>query len=101
MQDPVKKTILEMLELQKLPESQQIKILEGVGQVVYEAVFMRVMEELDEKGQKEFTAALERAKTPDEVISYLTENVPKFDQLVQEEVEKFREDSAQFLEKLG
>ena len=97
MQDPIKKTILDMLELQKLPESQQIKVLEGIGQVVYEAIFMRVMDELDEKGQKE----LDRAKTPDEVVSYLTERVPNFDRLVQEEVEKFREDSAQFLEKLG
>ena len=101
MQDPVKKAIVDMLELHKLPESQQIKVLEGIGQVVYEAIFMRVMDELDEKGQKEFTAALDRAKTPDEVVSHLTEHVPNFDQLVQEEVEKLREDSAQFLEKLG
>lgn len=101
MQDPIKKTILDMLELHKLPESQQIKMLEGIGQVVYEAVFMRVMEALNEKQQAEFTAALDRAKTPDDVVSYLTEHVPNFDQLVQEEVEKFREDSAQFLEKLG
>ncbi|MEY4731697.1 MAG: hypothetical protein RL681_643 [Candidatus Parcubacteria bacterium] len=101
MQDPVKKTILDMLELHKLPESQQIKILEGIGQVVYEAVFMRVMDTLDEKQQAEFTSVLERAKTPDEVLSFLTDRVPNFDQLVQEEVEKFREDGAQFLEKLG
>jgi hypothetical protein len=101
MQDPVKKAISDMLELHKLPESQQIKLLEGIGQVVYEAVFMRVMEELDEKGQKEFTAALERAKTHDDVLSYLARHVPDFDRLVQEEAEKFREDGARFLEKLG
>ncbi len=101
MQDPVKQAIADTLELQKLPESQQIKLLEGIGQVVYEAVFMRVMEEFGEEEQKKFTAALERAKTPDEVISYLTEHVPNFDRLVQEEVEKFREDGARFLEKLG
>jgi len=100
MNDIVRKSLLHDLGIEKLPEREQIELLTGIGKVIYEAVFLRVMEILDEKQQEAFTKVLERASDDAEIIGFLEEHVPHIEDILKEEVEKFKSESLSFMKKL-
>jgi len=101
MTDVHKKNLIDALELHKLPETDQIRILEGIGKVVYQAVFMRVMDILDDKQKDAFERVLNSSKTEQEIIDFLEEHVPHFDDIMQDEIAKFKAESMSFLGKLS
>jgi hypothetical protein len=101
MDEAIKQNLLTTLGLDKLPESQQVKLLETIGRVIYEGVFMRVMEELDLKKKEEFEKVLRSAKSEHEILHFLEQHVPEIDSILSEEVEKFKAESMSFVQKLG
>ena len=101
MNDIVRKSLLTDLGISKLPQHEQVELLTSVGRVIYEAVFMRVMEVLKEEDQKEFGKVLDRATTDTEILSFLEDHVPDIEDIIKEEVEKFKSESLNFMKKLG
>jgi hypothetical protein len=87
--------------LAALDPDKRDETLEAVGRVIYEAVFLRVMDLLDEAGQAEFEKVLTDAKSGDEILAFLEERVPNLDAIVQEEVQKFKSESTAFMKKLN
>ena len=100
MDDSIKQTIISDLGLSALPKDKQEDALLRVGKIIFQGVLLRVVEGLDENKQE----ALEKilgGETPSEeaLLAFLGANVPHLQDIVKEEVAKFKEESAKIMAK--
>ena len=95
------KTIIDILGLEKLSSEDQKKAFEIIGQTIFQSVFLRVMDELDDEQKKEFETVLEGAKNEQEIFAFLEQHVPHVDDIMREETERFKAEIGVLLQKLG
>jgi hypothetical protein len=82
------------LGLDKLPPEKQQELFAKIGEVIFQGVLIRVLDEMKPAEQKKLKAFLEvTGEDGEKIIKYLEENVPDFNQLVEAEVEKFKKES--------
>lgn len=94
----IDKTLLEEMGLSGLPPEKQEEALLNIGRIVYQGVLLRVMEVLTDEEKKGFEELLtEKPEDEDRVLKFLQAKVPNLDGLVEDEIAKFKEESAGIL----
>lgn len=101
MTDAANYNLIDVLGIAELTSSDQAKAFRTIGQAVFESVLLRVMEDLDDEQKKEFAAVLGHAKNEEEILEFLSRNIPYLDKLIREETERFKEEVGVFIQKLG
>lgn len=95
----LQKNIISDLGLDKLSEKEQEEALLGIGRIIFQAVLIRVMEELDESGKDEFEKILnEKPNDEEAILGFLQTKIPNLDVIVSDEVVKFKQESVDFME---
>ena len=94
--------IIAELGLDFLPAGDRTRVAERIGSVIYQAVLLRVLDELTNEKEEEFERLL--AKDPDDmkaVFAFFRENVTDFDGIVEEEIARFKAESVELLRSLA
>ena len=100
MQDILKQNIIKELGLDELSQEKQEEILLEVGSVIFQGVLIRVMELLSVEDQTAFGKLVE--EKPDDregLLNFLQEKVPNMNDIVKEEVAKFKQESVDLMGK--
>lgn len=94
----LQKNIINDLGLDKLPAKEQEEALLSIGRIIFQSVLIRTMEELDEAGKDEFEKILsEKPNDEEAILSFLQKKIPNLNEIVNEEVAKFKQDSVDFM----
>lgn len=97
MQNIINKNIISELGIDLLPEAKQIEMLEQVGRIVFQGVLISALEIMDEKSKDEFEKVLDKGVGADEVIEFLKLNLPNFNEIVEKQVVKIKQQSLDFI----
>lgn len=90
--------LLEEMGLASLPPDKQEEALLNIGRIVYQGILLRVMEILSDEEKKEFEALLaQKPEVEDRILKFLQVKIPDLDGLVEEEIARFKEESASIL----
>lgn len=91
-QKALKADLLKELDLDDLPEGDKFKFVEEIGQVIQQNIMLRVLQELSPDAQDQFDTLLANAgHDPDAVELFLRAEIPKFDDIVLEEIAAYKE----------
>ena len=96
-QNDVRKNIITMFEIDKLPEDKQEEMINRVGNTIFQSVLIRVLPMLKEDELAEYEKLLENDAEPDALFDFFFEKIPSFFQIVTEESENLREESEKAL----
>lgn len=90
--------IVKSLGLDGLPPEKQEKALLKIGEIVFQRVMIRAVEELNEKDRVEFYTVL-NAKTVSQeaVLDFLRIHLPNFDTLLSEEIGGFKKEAVEVM----
>lgn len=87
--DLINENVIELLGLQSLPAEKKMAMIQKMSELVQKRVIMKIMENLStEDGEK--IAAMEN--NPQEMLAYIAEKFPNFEELVKQEVNKLKEE---------
>jgi len=98
--NPIKNNIISALNMDNLPEKEKEDIIISIGSLIYQNVLMRVLETMPDKKQDEFEKLLDNNAQPEEVFSFLRENVDDFEKIIDEEVEKFKDKASMLMNEI-
>ena len=101
MKDALKQNIIKELGLDTLsPEDQEEAIL-NIGRIIFQGVLIKVMGEMSEKEKDEFEKILtEKPDDEDAILEFLKSKIPNLDEVVNEEVAKFKRESLDFMKNI-
>ncbi len=99
-QEEVRKNIIELFELEKLPEEKREETVARIGQIIFQAVLVRILPLLEEKDLAEYNKLMDEGAAPDVVLDFFFEKIPAFMGIVAEETENFRREAGTVLAKL-
>ncbi len=91
-QNKIQKELLEELGLSDLPRDKKEQLVIKMTEVILKRIFLETMEKLDERGREEYERMVEDGASSAEMDKFLTEKIKNYESLVQEVVEKFREE---------
>lgn len=99
MNTTLKENIIKELGLESLPEERKMEILLSIGRIVQQNIILRILDELkDEKDKDEFDKLLgEKGNDEQAIFEFLQSKIPKLDEIVNEEIAKFKQESVDFL----
>ena len=101
MFNDINKNIVTSLGINNLPVEQQKEAMERLGAIVYQEVMLRVLDILSEEDKDAFEKLIEKDSNPESMFAFLSEKVPNLDEIVKEEAEKLREESAEIMSEIG
>lgn len=94
----LQENIIKNLGLDSLPGKEQEEALQSIGRIIFQSVLIRTMEELDGAGKDEFEKILtERPNDESAILGFLQTKIPNFDEIVNDEVAKFKQESVDFM----
>ena len=97
----LQKNIIQDLGLGKLSEKKQEEALLSIGRIIFQSVIIRVMNELDKAGKDEFEKILtEKPNDEEAIMSFLQSQLPNLNEIVNDEVAKFKQESVDFMKKI-
>jgi len=82
--------ILEELGLNYLPEEERNRLLNKMVEVVNKRITLRVIDELSDENYEIFSKLIER--NPQEAIDFLVNKVDNFQDLIMDEIAKFKDE---------
>lgn len=92
LQKALEANLLSELGIEDLPLEQKEKILLDVTTIINQNISLRLLEELPEEKAKELETLLtDYADDPDRLQIFFRQEVPNFDELVQEEIAKYKQ----------
>lgn len=92
LQKALQANLLKELGIEDLPLEQKEKILLDVTTIINQNISLRLLEELPEEKAKELETLLtDYADDPDRLQIFFRQEVPNFDELVQEEIAKYKQ----------
>lgn len=92
MSDVITQNIIKLLGLDNLPEEKKKALLDQMSSVVQSRIARRVDELLSEEQKEHFNKMVEDGADENTLNTYLSEQVPKFDEIATEEIIKFKEE---------
>lgn len=102
MNAQLKQAIINDLGLGALSLAEQDTAIERVGKLIFQSVLLRVSETLNETDQKALEKLLgEPASDPSTLFTFLGEKAPNLNELVKEEVFRFKEEQRVVMEGLA
>ncbi len=99
-QEEVRKNIISLFEIEKLPEEKQEETITKIGKIIFQAVLIRVLPLMEEEDRLEYEKLVESGVEAEALLDFFFEKVPGFLQIVAEESENFRKESAEVLEQV-
>ena len=85
-----------------LPQEKKIELMMKWGDIVQKDIIMRVLRELPEKDKAELDKLLTtKGENFEEIYKFLEGKMPNLDDIVKEEIEKFREEIKDSAKTLG
>ena len=94
----MQQNIIKELGLDRLPQAQVEEILLRVGKIIFQSVMIRVLEELDDSAKDELDVLLsQKPDNQEAVLQFLRSKLPNLDDIVNEEIQKFKEESVDFM----
>ena len=101
MEPILTQNIVKELGLDNLPEDKQLEILEKIGSIIFQSVLLRTLDIMSEENKDEFEKLLsEKADDPDIVLKFMQNKVPNLDDIVKEEVVKFKTETLDIISKV-
>ena len=101
MFNEINKNIVVTLGINTLPIEQQKEAMERLGAIVYQEVMLRVLDILKEEEKDEFEKLIEKDPNPELMFNFLSQKIPNLDEIVKEEAEKLRSESAEIIGEIG
>jgi hypothetical protein len=95
--EEVRKNIIESFEINKLPEEKQEETISRIGNIIFQSVLIKVLPLLKEKELNEYEKLLSNKPEPETILDFFFEKIPSFLQIIAEETENFRKESAKIL----
>ncbi|MCX6779362.1 MAG: hypothetical protein NTU97_03975 [Candidatus Magasanikbacteria bacterium] len=84
--------------LDKMPPEEQQETLKKIGDIIFQRVMMRMIEELSEEAKTELDKLLEEKKNdPEVMLTFLRSKISNFDDLVMEEVVGFKKEATDLM----
>lgn len=99
-QGAIRDNIITLFEIDKLPEDQQEETIARIGKIIFQSVLIRVLPLLQEEDLAQYEKLVESAASPDVLLDFFFDKVPSFLEIVAQESENFRKDSAEILEQI-
>ena len=85
------------LEIDQLPKEEQEKSLLQMGDIIQQRILLRVVEEFPENKKDELLKLTEnKDASPDEFNKFVEENLPNIEEIVSDEVEKYKREALDF-----
>jgi hypothetical protein len=98
----IERNILEELGLDELPPEKQEETILQIGRLIYQAVLIRALDRLSEEEQRDFERLLnEHPDDEAKFTGFLEQKVPDLDRIIQEEISKFKAETAALLKPNG
>ena len=92
LQKALQANLIKELGIEDLPLEQKEKILLDVTTIINQNISLRLLEELPEERAKELeTLMTDFADDPEKLEIFFRQEVPNFDELVQEEIAKYKQ----------
>lgn len=86
------------LGIDKLPEKEQQALFVQISEVLQQKIVLRLVEELPEERKEEFGKILEENKeNPGPIEVFLKEALPNVEELILDEIGKYKQEAKQFL----
>jgi len=102
MPKSIKDNLISQLGLDDLPQEKKIELMMKWGDIVQKDIIMRVLKELPENNKVELDRLLAaEGDNFKEIYKFLEGKMPNLDDIVKEEIEKFREEIKDSAKKLG
>ena len=96
-----KEDLIQHLGLEGLPEERKMEIILGFGRIIQQNVILRILDELKEKDKKEFDKFLvKKGDDQEAILKFLQSKIPNLDGIIQEEIEKFKKGSVEFIKEI-
>lgn len=93
LQKIAKIDLIKELGIDKLPEEKKEQVLMQMGEIVQQRTLLRLTEEMTDEQKDKFNKILEENKeNPEKVTEYLQENFPELDNIVTEEVGRYKQE---------
>ena len=95
MNSLLEENLVAAFHLDLLTETKRREALEHIGRIVYERILLRVLAELTEEQKDAFDQLLaKKSKDSDAIFEFLNSTLPNLEQLVNEEIVKFKQSAA-------
>jgi predicted sugar kinase len=91
-QDFLQKNLITELGLEDLPDDKKEELILKIGGLIQQNVLLRILSELGEKDKDEFDKVLAEGND-EKTLAFLQSKISNFDELVKEEVAKFKEEA--------
>ncbi len=100
MKNLISQDLLQELQFDKIPQDQQAATLEKIGALLFQSVVLRATDTLSDEKKDEFVQVLDAHKESDSdvVYEFLETNVPNLDEIVEEELLRFKAESKRFVD---
>ncbi|HEC30601.1 MAG TPA: hypothetical protein ENI66_01135 [Candidatus Yonathbacteria bacterium] len=102
--DILQKNIIKELGLENLPEDKREEVYLRISKIIYQNIIIRVVEILSEEEQDEFNKLLDEVAQEegesDKVLEFLMAKINNFDDIVAEEIVRFKEESEGVMQEL-
>jgi len=87
--DLLNENIIGLLGLESLPDAEKAAMVEKMTTLIQKRLMLRVMEALSEEDAK---VMAEMEKNPQEILAFVAEKVPNFEDMVKEETVRLKEE---------
>lgn len=91
MPTQIQRDLLKELGIDQLPEERQEEVLTAMTEVLLKRLTLKVLEKLTEAQRQEFET-LCAAQDQEKITKFFSDNVPNYEQLIQDEIAAFKED---------
>ena len=91
MDEQLKKKIIDDFGLSKMPAEEQDKFIEKIGNMLFEAVIERSIDNMDKEAMTDFDEVISNAgEDYQKVITFLSQRVEGFKEIVSEEMARLK-----------
>lgn len=100
IEELLKVDLFEELGLNMLSLEERVGLAEDMGRVVVQGIWLKIVENLSPEKQEELDSLLATSlEKPENIMAFLKKEIPKFDELVKEEIANYKSLLASSLKK--
>lgn len=100
MNPTLKQKIIQDLGLDNLPENQQEEVILNIAKIIFQAVLIRIIENLNKEEKDEFEKSLiEKSDDEQAMLDFLQLKIPNLNEIINEEIIKLKKEITNFIKK--
>lgn len=80
--DEIREKVMVYLKIEHAPKEKQDEVLAQLGETAFQKVLLALLERLDEAGQTEYEALLDREASPEETDAFLHAHIADYEEVV-------------------